>query len=200
MKTLLTIAALLLATAPAVQAYDSDIDAIATRYKPGKLIKIGDVAKLMRGSERWCYRYEDHSCAWTDIYLDVTKWGATFEIGNAWSADTDIAFTDQGVFRDNRFICETGFDWVPSIRATRRSDGSVIGGRELGQLKQDIADVWNNETLDCFDYLFVSADPVFETVTLRQRDFIDDTHSEADDVEVVLFFNPEDAAALTLRE
>ena len=200
MKTLLAIAALMLASAPAAQAYDSDIEALTARYKAGKLISGADVATLMQGSERWCYRYEDHSCAWTDIYLDVTKSGAAFEIGNAWNSEVDIAFTDHGRFSDNRFICETGFDWVPSVRATRRGDGGVIGGRELAQLKQEIAGVWDAETLDCFDYLFVSADPVFETITLMQRDFVDGAHVESDDVEVTLFFNAEDAAALMLRE
>ncbi|UXN74141.1 hypothetical protein N8D56_02325 [Devosia sp. A8/3-2] len=132
-------AALLLVATSAAFGFDSRTQGIIDQYKSGKLIRIADVAHLMAGSERWCYLEQAGTCSWSDIYLDVDKSGAEFEIGNARSEDVDIAFTDRGSFRDGRYICETGTDWVPNMRATGRSDGSVIGGRELAQLKSEIA-------------------------------------------------------------
>lgn len=123
----------------------------------------------------------------------------TYEIGNAWDADTDIAFTDEGVFRDDRYICETGKDWVPTVRATRRSDDSVIAGRMLWDLKAAISATREGVTLDCFDYLFLRSDPDQQTITLLQRQYTDDQHLVDNDVEVSLHFNAEDAAGLTWR-
>ena len=199
MKTLLATMAILLASGPAALAFDADTQAILDRSKVGKLIGMTDMATLMRASEKWCYDNQEHSCAWTDIYLEVLDLGATFEIGNAWDAETDIAFTDKGVFRDNRYICETGADWVPTVRATRRSDGSVIAGRQLWEIKQAIRANQDNETQDCFDYLLVGTNPDQQVITLLQRQYTDDVHIEGNDVEVTLHMNAEDAAGLTWR-
>jgi hypothetical protein len=157
------------------------------------------VAVLMRASEKWCYHNQEHSCAWTDVYLEVTDTGATFEIGNAWDADTDIAFTDEGVFKDDRYICETGMDWVPTVRATRRNGNGPLDGRLLWELKQAVQANREGDTLDCFDYVFLRVDADYQTMTLLQRAYTDDAYIEGGDAEVSLHFNAEDAAGLTLR-
>ena len=198
MKMLFAAMAITLATGPAL-AFDADIQTIIDQHKAGKPLAMHDVAELMRGSERWCYINQDHTCAWTDIYLEVTDLGVTYEIGNAWSAETDIAFTDKGVFKDDRYICEAGYDWVPTMRAMRRSDGSVIGGRMLWDLRLDVYETRSSDTQDCFDYLYLRSDPNQEVVTLLQRQYIDDVHDESRDVEVTLHFNAEDAAGLQWR-
>ena len=199
MKMLLAATAITLATGSAAMAFDADIQAIIDSHKAGKPVAMHDVAQLMRASEQWCYVNQDHTCAWTDIYLEVTDTGATFEIGNAWDAETDIAFTDQGVFEDDRYICETGHDWVPSVRATRRSDGSVIGGRLLWELKAAIYETRAGDVRNCFDYLYLGANPDQEVVTLLQRSYADAVHLEGNDVEVSLHLNAEDAAGLLWR-
>ncbi len=199
MKTLLAAMAMVLTTGSVALAFDADIQSIISRHKANKPVSMTDMAQFMRASEQWCYDNQDHSCAWTDIYLEVTDTGASFEIGNAWDADTDIAFTDEGLFKDDRYICETGKDWVPSVRATRRSDGSVIGGRMLWEVKTAIYATRDGDTQDCFDYLYLRSNPDQQTVTLLQRQYTDDQHVEGNDVEVSLHFNAEDAAGLTWR-
>ena len=199
MKLLLAAMAITLTTASAALAFDTDTQSVIDRHKANKPVSMTDVATLMQSSEQWCYNNQDHSCAWTDIYLEVTNLGATFEIGNAWDADTDIAFTDKGIFRDDRYICETGADWVPTVRATRRSDGSVITGRQLWEIKQAVYATRADDTQDCFDYLYLRSNADQQTITLLQRQYTDDVHVEGNDVEVSLHFNAEDAAGLTWR-
>ena len=199
MKMLLAAMAIALTTGSAAQAFDADTQAVIDRHKANKPVSISDVATLMRASEKWCYDNQDHTCAWTDIYLEVTDTGVIYEIGNAWDADTDIAFTDEGVFRDDRYICETGKDWVPTVRATRRSDGSVIDGRMLWELKRAIHANQSRESQDCFDYLYLRSDADYLTVTLLQRQYTDDVHVEGNDVEVSLHMSAEDAAGLLWR-
>jgi len=199
MKILLATMAVALSMAPPALAFDADTQAVIDRSKAGKPISMSHMATLMRASEKWCYDNQDHSCAWTDIYLDVTDSGATFEIGNAWDAETDIAFTDEGVFKDDRYICETGEDWVPTVRATRRNGNGPIEGRLLWALKLTIAANRDAETIDCFDYLYLRSDADYQTITLMQRQYTDDVYVEGGDVEVSLHFNAEDAAGLTWR-
>ena len=198
MKMLLAATAITLATGSAM-AFDADIQAIIDSHKAGKPVAIHDLAQFMTASEQWCYINQDHTCAWTDIYLEVTKLGAIFEIGNAWDGETDITFTDKGVFKDDRFVCEAGSDWVPTMQATRRSDGSVINGRLLWDLRLAIYDTREGDTQDCFDYLFLRADPDQDVVTLLQRQYVDEVHDPGRDVEVTLHFNAEDAAGLLWR-
>ena len=200
MRTLLFALAALIASTGAAFAIDADSQAVVDRYKAGKLVAIDDVATLMRGSERWCYAESDGACDWTDIYVDVGDTNAVYEIANAWDDQIDIAFTDQGELRDGRYICEFGFDWVPSVRATRRADGTVLGGRELAKLKGEILANRSADVLNCFDYLFVSADADADTVTLTQRQYEPDgTTDPANDVRVTLHFNPADVEALQLQ-
>jgi hypothetical protein len=200
MKILLAAAALSLVCAAPVLAFDAPTTAFLIKYKIGKSVAISDVAGLMQSSERWCYREEGSTCAWSDIYLSVSDSGADYEIGNAWDETYDIAFTDKGVFKDNRYICENGFDWVPSVRATLRSDGSVVGGRTLSTLKAEIAAATADDTTtSCFDYKMEGADPVAETISLLQRQYVDGVYDPERDTPVTLHFDPQEAAALTWR-
>lgn len=199
MKLSVAAAAVLLATTSVAFGFDARTEGIIEHYKTGKLIKISDVGYLMSTSERWCYLEQAGTCAWSDIYLNVGKASAEFEIGNAWNEDIDIAFIDRGEFRDGRYICETGTDWVPNVRATKRSDGSVLGGRELAQLKSEIADLRSTDSQDCFDYLFVSADAEGQVVKLTQRQYINDVHETGSDTEVTIHFDEASARTLTYR-
>jgi hypothetical protein len=202
MKKLLAAIAALLAITGAAHGIDAQSQAVVDRYKADKPVAIEDVAVLMKGSERWCYGQVEESCEWTDIYLDVDDTGAKYEIANAWSENVDVAFTDRGEFRDGRYICETGYDWVPSVYATQRSDGSLLRGRKLAALKGEIYANRGNfpDEKNCFDYLFVSADNLADVVTLLQRQYDEDGATDtANDVEVTLHFDAEKAAALTLK-
>lgn len=200
MTKVLTTLALVLLASPAAHAFDTETQAVLDRYKPGKLLAAADVAQLMGRSERWCYDLRDGTCAWSEIYLEVTDTTVEFELSNAWDIDTDYAMTDTGQFADNT-ICQTGTNWIPTVRATRRSDGTAIGGRALHDLRLAMAearpDVESYD--DCFDYLYLAGDAEGEVVTLLQRQYIDGVHEAANDVEVSILFNAEDAAALALR-
>ena len=52
---------------------------------------------------------------------------------------------------------------------------------------------------NCFDYLYLGANPDQEVVTLLQRSYADGVHLEGNDVEVSLHLNAEDAAGLLWR-
>lgn len=188
---LLTLASVLPGLAQDAQSQD-----VADKMKKGKLMAISDVAVLMMGSERWCYRQEEGNCAWSDIYLSANEDGATYEISNPWSEEIDISFVDEGVFKDDRYICETAFDWVPSVRAFSRADGSAIEGRELAALREEISGAVDADDDDCFDYLYQQQDAEAETVTLLQRHYIDGETDPANDALVTLHFNKDTAQAL----
>lgn len=179
-----------------VLAFDAGTQDVLDRMKIGKLVPIADIATLMRSSERWCYAEEEGSCSWSDIYLDVTETGATYEIGNAWDADRNVIFTDHGTFEEGRYICETGYDWVPTLRAFNRADGSPINGRPLWAFKTEIGE-GRRASVDCFDYVLKGADAEAETVTLLQRQFKDGVTDTSNDVMVTLHFNADTAATLT---
>lgn len=197
MRMLLAMTTIVLTLAAPALAFEAPVQAVIERYKASKPMRIADVGALMSTSERWCYLEEAGSCSWSDIYLDVSDTGATFEIGNAWDEAVDIAFVDRGEFREGRYICETGADWVPSVRATRRADGSTIGGRELAALKAEIAGAQSADVLNCFDYLYMGSDDPEKTVTLLQRQYVDDVHEVGRDTLVTVHFDAESAAALT---
>lgn len=200
-KKVLVIAALSLSCATPSLAFDEATAAIVAHHKAGKPINITDVAQLMRSSERWCYNQDGTTCDWSDVYLNVTDAGADYEISNAWNETYDIAFVDKGVFEDNRSICETGFDWVPSVRASLRADGSVVSGRALATLKADIAaEIADGDSArNCFDYLWQGADAAAQTITLLQRQYVDGAYDASRDTPVTLHFDPTSAAALTWR-
>ncbi len=191
----LALAAVVTSGLPAL-ALDTASQQVVERLKPGKRLAIEDVGSLMMGSERWCYNEHNGQCAWTDIYLEVTEDGARYEIGNAWDDTVDIVSVDEGVFKDGRFICETNFDWVPTVRAFSRDDGSALFGRDLEHLRQEIRSNLSGERNGCFDYVYRSHDVEAETVTLLQRQYDDGIYNEAGDALVTLYFNKADADAL----
>lgn len=196
MRRLALLATLALtATLPAA-AMDADSQAVVERLKVGKGLHIEDVGTLMMGAERWCYHESDGACAWSDIYLEVTPDGARYEIGNAWDSDTDIVSVDQGEFRDGRYICESGYDWVPTVRAFSRADGAPLSGRDLDALRQEIYSM-AGERGDCFDYVYRGRDAQADTVTLLQRQYSGGVHDPARDAEVTLHFDKASADALT---
>src|SRR5690606_12977794 len=126
--------------------------AIIDRFKPGKRLPLAELASLMLGAERWCYNQQDGECAWSDIYLWADESGAGYELSNPWSEAVDISLVDRGVFRDDRYFCEAGFDWIASVRAYSREDGLAIEGRDLHRLREDIAAMMQIEGADdCFD-------------------------------------------------
>lgn len=176
-------------------AFDAATSEVLARMKTGKLVPVDAVATLMKQSERWCYNQDGNACAWSDIYLDVTKTGATFEIANAWDSEIIVFFTDSAVFEDGRYVCETSLDWLPTLRATNRSDGSPLGGRDLWALRSQMNG--NNGPKDCFDYVLKGSDEAAETITLLQRKWTDGVTDEANDATVTLHFDPATAAALT---
>lgn len=185
-----------IAVAPGL-AQDAASQAVIDGMKAGKLMEISDVAVMMMGAERWCYNEQEGNCAWSDIYLSVSETGAVYEISNPWSQDIDISFVDQGVFKDNRYICEAGSDWVPTVRAFGREDGTAIEGRDLAALKEEIYGVVTPEDADdCFDYLYQHQDKSAETVTLLQRHYMDGETDPANDALVTLYFDKEAADAL----
>ena len=188
---------LLLAGAAPGLAFDADSQAVLDRLKTGKLVQIDDVAVLMRGSERWCYAEQEGNCSWSDIYLSVEGTEAKYEISNPWSEDIDISFVDHGELRDERYICEVGFDWIPSVRAYDRESGDAIEGRRLEELRQEIySTIDTSLNSDCFDYRYLGADAETEIVTLLQRQYVDGETDPTNDVEVKLYFDPDAAEAL----
>lgn len=198
LRTVPFLAAALALGTTAAFAFPAEIDTALAGLKVGKAVHIDTVAEFMRLSERWCYKEADNACSWTDIYLSVDADGATYEIANAWSEDIDVAFVDRGVFKQGRFICETGYDWIPSVRATRRSDGSMLSGRELAALRDEIAG-YQDGYQDCFDYEYRGSDTEAGTITLLQRQYDDSGNTDpANDAEVTLHFDPTTAAGLGL--
>lgn len=196
MRRLMACLVISLAALSPAFAFDSETSAALERVKVGKLVPLSTVQTLMRNSERWCYAESEGSCAWSDIYLEVTDTEATYEIGNAWNADYDVIFTDHGTFKDDRYICESDHDWLPTLRAIDRSDQTLVGGRELWTLRNEIGDR-RDQTIDCFDYVFRGSDPEAETVILLQRQFTDGVTDPNRDATVTIHFNAANAAALT---
>jgi len=199
MKRLFVGLALSAMLSPTAFAFDTATQAIIDVQKTGKPVSTGELITLMQGSERWCYAQEAQSCAWSDIYLDVDEGLVEYEISNAWTEAVEIAFIDTGRFEDNRFICETGMDWLPTVRAMDRTDGAIIGGRALHALKVEIGEIAGDTAIDCFDYRYVGADADADTLTLVQRQWRDGVHDPEQDTEVTLHFNATSAQALTLR-
>jgi hypothetical protein len=186
--------ALLVASALPGHAFDADTEAMLDRFKAGKLVQASDVAVLMRGAERWCYNEQHGNCAWSDIYLSVQGADIRFEISNPWNELVDISSVDHAVFRDNRYVCEVGFDWIPSVRAFDRSNGTAIEGRALDALRQEIRHhATPEDSDDCYDYLYRGADADRQVVMLLQRQYIDGVTDASNDALVTLHFD-KDAA------
>lgn len=189
--------ALMLVGTLCAQGFESGVQTVLDRQKIGKMVHIDDAATLMMGANRWCYNERNGECGWSDIYLKVEDDRATYEISNPWSELIDISFVDHGQLREDRYICETGFDWVPSVRAYDRETGNAIEGRPLEELRQEIYEHVSPETgSDCFDYVYRGADADAETVTLLQRQYADGVTDPANDAVVTLYFNKDAAEAL----
>lgn len=186
--------AALLTLSGTAMAYDAASQAVIDRFKPGKLVPISDVGALMMGAERWCYDQRENECGWSDIYLGIEGEVVRYELSNPWNEAIDISFVAEGVFRDDRYICNTGFDWVPSVRAYGRPDGQAIEGRELDALKQEITvQIDTSQSKDCFDYLYEGHDAEAQTISLTQRQFMDGTHRPERDAIVTLHFDKANA-------
>jgi hypothetical protein len=199
MKTLFAAMALTLAFGSSAFAFDADTQDIIGRHKANKPVNTTDISALMRASERWCYAEDAGTCSWSDIYLEVTDEGAEYEIGNAWSETVDVVFTDTGVFKDGRYICETGVDWIPTLRAALRADGKMLTGRALQEIKTQLREQQSESVIDCFDYVYLSSDATSQTIKLMQRQYTEDVYDPTKDTEVTLHFDAADAAALTWR-
>ena len=170
-------------------AFDAASQAAIDGLKAGKPVPIAAVTDLMLGSELWCYNQREGECGWSDLYLSVHGNQVNFELSHPWSESIDISYVSQGVLRDGRFICYSGYDWIPSVRGFERPDGWAIGGRELEALRLEI-EQWTDLAgdKDCFDYVFVSADETAETVTLTQRQWTEGETDAANDAVVTLYF------------
>lgn len=190
------LAAVLAGTAPGM-AYDAASQAVIERFKPGKLVLSADLAILMLGAERWCYEQQGTDCGWSDIYLSADETGVSYELTNAWNDSVVISMVDRAAFRDERYLCELGLDWVPSLRAFSSADGTTIEGRDLAALRDEIAPlVEADQSADCFDYIYRGHDADAQTVTLLQRQYVDGTHAEDMDAMVTVHFAPGTARSL----
>ena len=198
MKTLIIAVTAVMALASPALAIDPSPEAISSTYKPNKTLHADDVAALMRTAERWCYNEEAGSCDWAEIYLsaETGSAGIAYEALNTWDADRNIVFVDKAEFRDQRYVCEYGYDNLPSLRASR-ADGTAIGGRELEAFRLEIRTSREGGTDDCFDYVYVSYDAAAATMQLKQRQYVGGVVNPAMEAAITLHFNAEDAAALT---
>ena len=180
-------------------AFDPAIAGVVEHLKPKTIVPITDIAALMKGSERWCYKEENGSCQWSDVYLEVTDSGSRLEVANELWGEYDMYIVDKAEFQQDRYSCEYGYDWTPSARLTRRSDGTPVNGRELDGVRLQLAGAFADDAPDCFDYLFVRADAQANTITLLQRTYSDFIKDEGSETPVTLHFDAASAAALTLR-
>ena len=176
-------------------ALDADIESILARQKLGKPVNMTDATQLMLGAEIWCYDPSEGQCGWSEIYLSVTDNLAIYDASNAWDDVYDIHLVNRGELRENRYICDFSFDWRPSVRISRRSDGKAVNGREFDALSSDISGSGPPISENCYDFVFQSADD--EVITLIMRQFLDGEHEADLDAVVELYFDPERAAAIT---
>ena len=194
MKTFLMIGAVFVSTAMPALAIDAASLAVTEGLKRGKAMPIEAVQTLMRGADYWCYSENEAGCDWAERYLEVDEKRAIYEVSNAWDATRNVSFSDQAEFRDGRFICETGYFYVPSTYAETRATGLPVYGRELATIKGEMADNVGTDTMDCFDYVFGSVDEDAGLITITQRQFTQDlTTDPANDAEVTLHFDTVDA-------
>jgi hypothetical protein len=186
----------LVAATPGLAFDDASQGAIDT-LKRGKAVPIGPVTTLMMGAETWCYNQTGTDCAWSDTYLAINGNQVSFELSHPWSESLDISYVSQAVLRDGRFICYSGYNWIPSVRAYTRPDGIEVGGRDLAALKLEI-EQWTDlaNDADCFDYVFEGRDDTAQTLTLLQRQWIDGETDAADDATVTLHFDKATADGL----
>ncbi|QQR38800.1 hypothetical protein [Devosia rhizoryzae] len=178
-------------------AFDEASQAAIDGMKRGKAVPITAVTELMKGAQMWCYNQRENECAWSDIYLSISGNDVEFEMSHPWNDLIDISYINRGALKDNRFICGSGYDWIPSVRAYERGTGYVIGGRTLAALKLEVEQFTTvQQEFDCFDYVFEAADDEAQTVTLLQRQYEDGETDPANDATVTLHFDQATAADL----
>ena len=196
-KLLLAAAALLALAGPALAEVYPSAEAISNTTKPGKWLHADELAGLMREAEVWCYNEANGTCDWSEIYLGVTldPQGITYESLNSWDTAIDVYFTDKAEFQDDRYVCEFGYDKVPTTRAVN-ADGTQVGGRVLEALRNEITESRVGRPNYCFDYTYNSYDPVAGTMSLTQRMYTDGVVDPSKEAKIMLHFNAADAAAL----
>lgn len=181
-------------------AFDPTIAELVGNLKPKTLVPLSDIVVLMKGSEQWCYIEENGSCGWSEVYLDVSDAGPRLESSSSyWDGEYNRYIVKKGEFQQDRYVCDYGYDWTPSVRLTRRSDGTPVNDRELDQFRVQFANNFGIDNPDCYDYLFVRADAQANTITLMQRTYSDFVKDEGSDTLVTLYFDADAAKALTLR-
>ena len=197
MLRLATLVALGLAAAAPALSFDAASQGALDAMKRGKPVPIAEVATLMLGAQKWCYNQRESQCAWSDTYLAINGNAVSFELSHPWNEEVDITYVNQGVLREGRFICGSGFNWIPSVRAYGRPDGLEIGGRDLAALKLEIEQFTTPEQeFDCFDYVLEDVDDAAQTVILLQRQYIDGVTDPANDATVTLHFDQATADGL----
>jgi hypothetical protein len=196
-KLLLAAAAMLTLAGPALAEVYPSAEVIANTTKPGKWLHADELAGLMREAEAWCYNEVDGTCDWSEVYLGVTldAQGITYESVNSWDTAIDVYFTDKAEFRDDRYVCEFGYDKVPTTRAID-SDGKQLSGRVLQRLRDEITEGRVDRPNYCFDYTYGSYDAAGNTMTLTQRQYLDGVVDPSKEAKITLHFNAADAAAL----
>lgn len=197
MKIVYAALAILALVGPAwAQTYPS-AEVVATTTKSGKWLHADELAGLMREAEVWCYNEENSTCQWSEIYLDVTldPQGITYDSTNSWDSDKDLYFVDKVEFRDDRYICEFGYDKVASTRAIR-SDGTPIVGRELQAVRDEVTEARAPAPNFCYDYTYGSYDAAAGTMSLTQRQYLGGVVDPSKEAGITLFFRAADAAAL----
>lgn len=196
-KLLLAAAATLALAGPALAQIYPSPEAIANSTKSGKWLHADEVAGLMQAAEVWCYNEADGTCDWSEIYVGVTldPQGITYESVNSWDTAIDVYFTDKAEFRDDRYVCEFGYDKVPSTRAIN-ADGTSVGGRVLEALRAQVAEGRIDRPNYCFDYVYGSYDAAAGTMSLTQRQYLDGVVDPSKAAEITLHFNAADAATL----
>jgi hypothetical protein len=196
-KLLLAAAAVLALAGPALAEVYPSAEVIANTTKPGKWLHADELSGLMREAEVWCYNEADGTCDWSEIYLGVTldPQGITYESLNSWDTYLDVYFVDKAEFQDDRYVCEFGYDKVPSTRAIAE-DGALIGGRVLQRLRDEVAEGRVDRPNYCFDYTYGAYDAAAGTMSLTQRQYLGGVVDPSQEAKITLHFNAADAAAL----
>src|SRR4051794_27094518 len=103
MKIAYAAIAMLTFSGPAI-AFDPTIAELVGNLTPKALVSLADIVVLMKGSERWCYGESNGSCAWSDVYLEVTDAGPRVEISNEYWDEYNMYIVDKAEFQQDRYV------------------------------------------------------------------------------------------------